>query len=211
VRTVSITKTLAAGVVNGIAQSQSLAAGGTLTLNGTLVTGGVANLGSQRRVVITSAGNDAARKATIVGANGTGSARTEIITLGSAAAVVSINDFLTVGTVSVDGAIASTVTVGTNGTGSTDCIMPNFHLTPFDVTIDTQVSGSVTYAVEGTQDNYWDAVPSPPTINVHTIAASGSVAAETTLSTAIRGFRYTITAGAGTLTAQSTQAGITNY
>lgn len=210
-RTVSVTKNLVAAVTNGIAQSQSLAAAGALTLNGTLVTGGVANLASQRRVAITSAGNDAARKATIVGTNGTGTARTEILTLGSATAVVSVNDFLTVGTVSVDGAIASTVTVGTNGTGSTDWIMPNFHLTPFDVTIDTQVANSVTYTVEGTQGNYWDAVPSPPTINIHTIAASGSVAAETTLSTAITGFRYTITAGTGTLTAQSTQSGISNY
>ena len=210
-RTVSIIKNLGTAVTNGIAQSQSLAAAGTLTLNGSLVTGGVANLVSQRRVVITSAGNDAARKATIVGTNGTNTARSEILTLGSAAAVVSVNDFLTVGTVSIDGAIASTVTVGTNGTGSTDWIMPNFHLTPFDVTIDTQVSGTLAYTIEGTQDNYWDAVPSPPTINVHTIAASASVAAETTLSTAIRGYRYTITSGTGTLTAQGTQAGISNY
>lgn len=210
-RTVSISKSLAAGVVNGIAQGQSAAAAGNLTLNGTLVTGGVANLGSQRRVVITSAGNDAGKTATIIGANGTGTPRSEIITLGSAAAVVSVNDFLTVGTIAVSGSIASTVTVGTNGTGSTDWIMPSFHLTPFDVTLDTQVSGAVTYTIEGTQDNYWDAVPSPPTINAHTILASGTVAAETVLSTAIRGYRYTITAGAGTLTAQGTQAGITNY
>lgn len=209
-RTVSITKTLAAGIVNGIAQGQSAAAAGNLTLNGTLVTGGVANLGSQRRVVITSAGNDTGKTATIVGAVDSGSRR-EVINLGSAAAVVSVNDFLTVGTIAVSGSIASTVTVGTNGTGSTDWIMPNFHLTPFDVTIDTELSGSVTYNIETTQDNYWDAVPSPPTINVHPVVSAGTAAAETVLSTAVRGYRYTITAGAGTLTAQGTQAGITNY
>lgn len=209
-RTVSITKTLAAGIVNGIAQGQSAAAAGNLTLNGTLVTAGVANLGSQRRVIITSAGNDTGKTATVVGTGDSG-ARREVINLGSAAAVVSVNDFLTVGTIAVSGSIASTVTVGTNGTGSSDWIMPNFHLTPFDVTLDTQVSGAVTYVIEGTQDNYWDAVPSPPTINVHTILASGTVAAETVLSTAVRGYRYTITAGAGTLTAQGTQAGITNF
>jgi hypothetical protein len=210
-RTVSLIQNLGSAVANGIAQSQSLAAAGTLTLNGTLVTGGVANLGTQRRVVIASAGNDAARKATVIGANGTGTARTEIITLGSAASVTTVNDFLTVGTVSVDGKIASTVTVGTNGTGSSDWIMPNFHLTPFDVTIDTEVTGTLAYSIETTQDNYWDAVPSPPTINVHTALNGGTVGAETVLSTAVTGYRYTITSGTGTLAAQSTQAGITNY
>jgi hypothetical protein len=209
-RTVSISKTLAASSVNGIAQSQSVAAAGTLTLNGSLVTGGVANLGSQRRVLITSAGNDSARKATVVGTNATGTARTDIVNMASAGAVVTPDDFLTVSTISVDGSIASTVTVGTNGTGSTDWIMPNFHMTPFDVTIDTEVTGSVTYSIETTLDNYWDAKPVQPTVNIHTFLNSGTVSAESVLSTAVTGYRYTITSGTGTLTAQSTQAGITN-
>jgi len=209
-RTVSITKSLVAAVTNGIAQSQSLASAGTLTLNGTLVTAGVANLGSQRRVVITSAGNDSARKATVVGTADSG-ARSEIITLGSAAAVVSVNDFLTVGTVSIDGTIASTVTVGTNGTGSTDWIMPNFHLTPFDVTINTELSGAATYNVETTQDNYFDARPTVTTVNVYQVLQGNTASTEAVLNTAVRGYRYTITAGTGTLTAQSTQSGIVNY
>jgi hypothetical protein len=89
--------------------------------------------------------------------------------------------------------------------------MPNFHLTPFDVTLDTEVAGSVTYNIETTQDNYWDAVPNPPTINIHSVVNAGTAGAETVLSTAVCGYRYTITAGTGTLTAQSTQAGIVNY
>ena len=54
-------------------------------------------------------------------------------------------------------------------------------------------------------------MPSPPTINVHTVLNGGTAGAETVLSTAVTGYRYTITSGTGTLAAQSTQAGITNY
>ena len=43
---------------NGIAQSQTTAGAADLTLNGALVSGGVATFDSPRQVIITSAGND---------------------------------------------------------------------------------------------------------------------------------------------------------
>ena len=43
---------------NGIAQSQTTAGAADLTLNGALVSGGVATFDSPRQVIITSGGND---------------------------------------------------------------------------------------------------------------------------------------------------------
>lgn len=212
---VRITKTLTAGSANCIAQSQTLAAAGNLVLNGGSVVAGVAVLDTQRRVAIVSGGDDHLRTATIYGKNEGGSPIWENLALTNAGTAVSSFDFLNVSTVAVDGAIATTVTVGTNGTGSTPWIMPSFHLTPFNIDINEQVSGSVTSNIETTQDNYWTAPRSTQTApnvpRVYAVRTGLTAVAQATLDTAVTGYRYTITAGTGTLTAQGTQAGIANY
>ena len=72
---------LAAAAATGIALSQSGTAGTALTLNGSLVTSGVANLGSiARRVIVTSAGNDSTNTFTIVGTDRYGRTQTEVLT-----------------------------------------------------------------------------------------------------------------------------------
>ena len=54
----TLTLTLQATNANGIALSQSRGSAGNLTLNGSLVSGGVANLVTAQFVGITSNGND---------------------------------------------------------------------------------------------------------------------------------------------------------
>lgn len=73
-RPVLLTKTLAAASVNAIAQSQSLGAAGNVTLNGATASGGLATLDTQRRVLITSAGNDSGISFTVFGATDSGTA-----------------------------------------------------------------------------------------------------------------------------------------
>lgn len=210
-RTVSLTKNLIAASVNCVSLAQTKAAAGNLVLNGGSVVAGVATLDTQRRVLITSDGNDSGVTATITGTNQAKQPISESLTMANAGAVASTLDFLSVGTVAVSGAIANHVTIGTNGTGSTPFLMPNFHLTPFDVDIDTQLTGSVTYSIETTQDDYFTAASPTVKPNVVAVLNAATAAAQIGLESAVRGYRYTITSGTGTLAAQSTQAGITNY
>lgn len=214
-RTVSLTKSLTSASVNAIAAAQTVAAAGNVVLNGGSVAAGVATLDTQRRVQIISDGNDSGKTATIYGARQGGQAILEVLSLTNAGTAVSNLDYLTVGTVSVSAAIANHITIGTNGTGSTDWIMPNFHLTPFNVGIANQVTGTVTWGIDTTQDTYWDppkaagVATSQP--NVNAILTGETIAQDVTLESAVTGYRYTITAGQGTLAAQSTQSGIANF
>jgi hypothetical protein len=112
---------LAAAVSNGLAQTQSLGAAGNLTLNGSLVTGGVGTLdsgGVARRVVITSAADDSALTWTITGTDRLGIAQTDTVS-GAAVAVKSALDFKTVTRIRGSAATAGNVIAGTDGTGST--------------------------------------------------------------------------------------------
>lgn len=213
-RAVSLKKSLTAASANCIATSQSLAATGNVVLNGGSVTGGAWTLDTQRRVIIVSGGNDSTITATINGFRGTGQPISEKLALTNGGTAVSVLDYLNGGVITLSGSTAANITVGTNGTGSTDWIMPNFHMTPFNVNIVDQVTGTVTWNLESTLDTYWN-TPSgqatTPQPNVNEVIQGSTIAQSATLSTACTGYRYTITAGTGTLAAQSQQAGITNY
>src|SRR5579875_2257412 len=117
-RRIAFTKTMAAGSANGIAQSQSLAGAGNLVLNGATVSGGVATLDTQRRVILTSSGNDSGLTWTVYGTNDTGQAIVDRFAGANAAAAVSNFDFTMVTRIAGSGATAGTVTAGTNSTGS---------------------------------------------------------------------------------------------
>jgi hypothetical protein len=129
----------------------------------------------------------------------------------------SVQDYLTITKITLSGATGTTITVGTNTTGSTDWIMPNFHLTPFELNQYVELSGSVTWSLEGTQSNYWDPTPNTgsgattPQPTVVEIIQASTVGMQNVLTAPVRGYRYTITAGTGTLSAQNLQSGIANY
>lgn len=223
--TVAVSKSLITASASCIATSQSLAAAGNLVINGASavvralgpfagdIT--VAALDTQRRVQITSAGDDSARSFTVTGWRQGGQLIREVLAGTKAGSVATTLDFLNVGTVAVDGAIASTVTVGTNGTGSTDWIMPDFHLTPFSIGIVTQLSGSAGWNLETTNDMNYAATPRGPQDptqkpTVTKIIDGSTIAQAATLNSAITGYRFTNISGTGTLSAQTQQAGIIN-
>jgi len=228
-RPITLSKVLVAASATNICASQALAAAGFLNLNGSTsvaasgVSGGFgyvpkqAVLDTQRRVLFTSGGNDSTKTATIIGTNDYGGVIAENVTLANATTATSLLDYKTVLSIFVNGAIATTITVGTNTTGSTPWIMPNYDLDPFAANVATQVSGSVTFQGETTLDDYFTEPNNvgignlTPTINVAApIIASGSAANVTALVSPFRGFRLTVTAGTGTVTAQFLQAGIIN-
>src|ERR1700744_4680398 len=106
----TITKTLAAAVANGIALSQALGGAGFLMLSGSLVSGGVAVLGSQRQVIITSAGNDSGLTWTVIGTDDTGNPIKDQFAGANVGVATSNLNFATVTSISGSGATASTVT-----------------------------------------------------------------------------------------------------
>lgn len=159
------TVSLVAAVANGIALSQALGAAGNLTLNGSLVSGGVATLdsgGAARRVVIHSVGDDSTLTWTIAGTkpdpgNSTQSiAATETLAGANAGDAVSLTDFLTVIKVSGSQATAGNVTAGTNGTGSGPWVPWDNFQPPFMVSVSAYVlSGAPEYQLDVTYDDVY--------------------------------------------------------
>src|ERR1700749_2626117 len=120
-------KALAAANATSIATSQSPGSG-AITLTSTTVI-----LDTQRRVVLTSGGNDSSISFTIFGTNQSGAPIQETLTGANATTVVSNFDFLTVTNITHTGSVASTLTVGTWNTGSSQWQILNWNVTPFNV------------------------------------------------------------------------------
>jgi len=220
-----VSLTLPALDADGISLSQTPLAAGNLTITGTFATGGVATLTPARRVAVASDGNDATRVFTIYGTDRNGNAQIEAITGVNMASVGSQLDFLTVTRVSVDAATAGAITVGTNGTGSTEWVLDNYLASSWALAIAVSTGGTVTYTVEATYDD-------PNKIGTSLVAMpeqfsnepgsyvparawpKSDMTAKTADAVAIYdnhpifAHRLTITAGTARATMQSIQAGI---
>lgn len=227
-RTVSINKSLIAASANCIATSQSVVAGASFVINGGsavakpygpfAATETIALLDSQRRIAIVSAGNDSTTTVTIKGFpdSGPGMQISEVLTLTNGGTAVSALDYLGVVSVTPSAATASTAVIGTNTTGSTPWSITNFHLTPFIINDQVEQTGSVTWNFETTNDFGWWAPPASsygtnPQPNVNEVVQGSAIAQNSTVTSAVTGYRHTITAGTGTLQAQTVQSGIANY
>lgn len=224
-RPVVVTKTLDAASANGISLSQSLAGAGNLLINGAAASGGIATLISQRRVIITSAGNDAGLTWTIIGTDDTGSQIKDIFAGASGIAQSNLN-FKTVTQISSNGATASTVTVGTNGVGSSPWVMFDSYIpTPNMDVLAQLVTGTGNATIEVTQDPFLVPIPQPgsstPAIafapaNPNPLAVAWGALAGLTATTeaqinaAIHGWRLTINSGTGTWKATGRQAGVSS-
>lgn len=227
----TITLQLIAGVSNGVCQSQAVLAAGALTLNGALVTGGVAVFDVPRRVVAASSGADAGVILTIAGTDRDGNATTEALTLvNSPASVYTKLDFATVTGVTSSGAAAGNITVGTNGVGSSPWVYDDITHENWYLRVGVSLpggDGTATYTVEHTYDDpakigtslvvspqqfarqpagYVPALawPNDNLVNRTTNAETGYTDGP------IMAHRLTITAGTGMAVMQSIQAGIGN-
>lgn len=129
----------------------------------TIVFTGFATLDTQRRVAITSGGNDSGITFAIYGTNQYGNAIVDTVTGANASTVYSNLDFLTVTNVTHTGSIASTVQIGTIGSsnpattqvlGSTPWFGVNWHAQPFNIELSGQVeSGNATWGWQYTYDD----------------------------------------------------------
>lgn len=140
---------------DGIIESVTPVAGGAITMDGALVSAGVATMDSggwPMQVGITCAGNETARTFTITGRllKG-GDLVTETIAGVNATVATSVGHYYTITGVSVDDATAGAITVGTNGVGSTGWIPLNHRSDSFDLGFAVTVgSGTVNWTVQWT-------------------------------------------------------------
>lgn len=207
---------------DGICASQSAAGAGNLTLDGALVSGGVAVLtdyGFERAVVITSAGNDSAKTFTIYGLNSSGNPIQQAVTGANAGAATSTMLFYKVTRVAVSAATASTVTVGTNGVISSRWLQLDANLTPFSVGIGVVVSGTINFTVQYTYDNIQlltapsptaPAVPVIPTAFNLTALASKTANTDSSITAPVTAVRLVANSGTAPASASATvvQAGL---
>jgi hypothetical protein len=203
---------LAAASANNIALSQTVTGAGSVTLNGSLVTDGVAVLDKPRQVLITNVGNDSGITFTITGTTFTGQPISQTLTGTSGSTVATTCDFATVTSITTSGSTSpSGITVGTNGVAGSSWVRLD-DWAPSAWSIQVNVSGTVNYTVQTTMDD-----PNDPTNPVASTSVawinstdSGLVSQSTnkysTFTGAPRYVRVLLNSGTGTATATVLQS-----
>lgn len=148
---------LAAADDDGIAQSQTPLAAGSLTLNGVLVTGGVAVLDVPRRVILTFAADETGHSFVITGTSTNyGNATISETLAGTTAGVVqSVLDYKTVTSITISTAATGAIKAGTNGVASSPPLPLDIYARS-TIALQASVSGTVNYTVSQTLDSPWD-------------------------------------------------------
>lgn len=203
---------LTAGSATNIRTASSIAGAGAVTLNGSTVTGGVARLDAQRRIIFTSSGNDTGITFAVAGTNRSGNSISETVTGASGAAASTVLDYYTLTGVTSSGASAGTVSIGTNGVAASPWVrLDDWGLST--VSVQLTVAGTANYTLQQTLDD-----PNDPTNAVAaesvawlSCADSAVVAAtaskQTAYTAAPRYARILLNSGSGSVTGTFNQSG----
>lgn len=113
---------------------------------------GTATLDVARQVLFTSAGSDVGTIATITGTDWANTPITEPVTLTASTAVTTLS-YKTITSISTSAAIASTITVGTNGVASSPWVRMDDYAANAQVSIQCTVSGTVNYTLQSSMDD----------------------------------------------------------
>lgn len=204
---------LASASTTNIRTAATIAGAGAVTLNGALVSGGVATLDTMRRVLITSAGNDSGITFTLTGKNSDGDTLTEVLTGGNTTGAYSVLDYKTLTSVVASGASAGNVSIGTNGVGGSSWVMLDPWALPA-VAMQFTASGTVNYTVQQTLDDPNDPTNAVAAASVTWVdsADSSVVGATTTQQTNYaftpRYVRVRINSGSGSVVGTISQSGV---
>jgi hypothetical protein len=184
-RPTSKTYVIIAADADGVCASQTPLAGGALTIEGELASGGTVTLSTGQHVSVTCAGADSARTFTITGTDWLGAALTEDIAGSAASVTKGTKNFKTITSVVVDDATADAVTVGILGELETPWIPLDHYVNPFQYTYSVNI-GTATFTVEGTLSDIQDASVTPVTFTVEASGSSDVTSNKTTICRAIR-------------------------
>lgn len=146
---------LAAASANNIALSQTPTSGTALTLNGALVSGGVAVLDLPRRVLLTYGSEGAARTLVVTGTDFYGMTISETLSIASGAAgtASTVLDYKTITSlVPAGGGWTAAVTVGTATIASSRPVFLDTAGWP-NVMLQITVSGTVNYTIQQSADD----------------------------------------------------------
>lgn len=209
-------QTLAAAVANNISASQSPGAGAIL-INGSAVTGGVAILDTQRRILITSGASDAGITFTVNGTNGAGFPISDTFAGGAVTAQSNL-DFKTVTSVTHTGSVANTITIGTNGVGSSLWQITNWNADPENIGFAVELrTGTASFTVQYTFDDP-NILPSTGGLNAaglafplafnHPIVTNSTATIDSAFSTPVLAYRLLTNSGTGTLVFRALQVGL---
>jgi len=206
---------LATASANAICLSQTPTS--TFTLNGALVSGGVATLDKPRRILFTTtSASDNGKVVTLVGTDVNGSPITELLTLVNANLVTTAYtnlDFATVKSITINSAAAAAMTVGTNTIASSMWVRFDDWAMP-QTSIQATVSGTVNYTVEQTlQDPNSPTNPIAPYqvswVNISDPnMVSSTTTAQSNYSSTPMFARVTLSNGTGSVTAIFAQSGV---
>lgn len=203
-------QTLAAASANNISASQSPGSG-VILINGSAATSGVATLDTQRRVLITSGASDAGITFTVKGTNQAGNAITDTFAGGAVTAQSNL-DFKTITAITHTGSVASTLTAGTSGVGSSLWNIANWNAYPLNIGLSVELrSGAANFTIEHTYDdpnNLLAGLTYPLPWPNSVIAAKSASTDGGAYTTPIAAWRLTTNSGTGTLWVRALWSGM---
>jgi len=206
---------LATASANAICLSQTPSAG-SLTLNGSLASNGVATLDTPRRVLITTTANESAKSFTIIGTDWNGQQQIEVITGPNANTVYTNIDFKTVTSITISAAAAGSLTVGTTTVASSMWVRFDSYALS-QTAIQCTVNGTVNYTVQQTLQDPTD--PTNPVLPYQVVwlnssdpSAIGATASiQTNYTYSPTWARVTLNSGTGSVSTVFTQFGNAPY
>jgi hypothetical protein len=218
---------LVAGVSNGIAQSQAATAATPLTLNGSLVSGGVATMDVARRVIIASNADDHTVVFTLSGTDVSGNKISETITgVTSTNTVQSRLNYLTITGIVPSATTVGNITVGTNSVGSSPWYTMDWLRRHGDFGVGGGITGpsGTTYTLEHCYSDpnsivgqgivgaeQWSMDPLgliPPHVYTYASINGASGDNQFTYSNPVFAIRLTVNSGTGLVTLEMIQAGV---
>ena len=206
-RPVVITRALLTSDPDGIAVNQTTVGAANLTLNGVLVSGGVAQLTSQRKVAGHSTGNISTVIFTVYGTDWAGNTITDTVTGISNTTVSTTLDFLTVTRIAASAAVGTNVEFGTTGVGASQPVVVDQYLDPFNVSLFIDVTGTVDVTVQYTGDDDVLTSSGPFVWFNHTDLTAKSADSVGTIISPVRAVRLLTNSGTGSAELTVLQAG----
>lgn len=143
---------LAAPSADNIALSQTPSGTTALTLNGALVSGGLAVLDTPRRVLVTVSASETTKTLTFVGTTFANAPATETLTMPASGTVFTSIDFKTITSITPSASFAGAITVGTNGVASSPWVAFDGYAAG-NISFQVNVSGTVNYTAQQTLDD----------------------------------------------------------
>ncbi len=174
---------------------------------------GTATLDTARRVIITSGGDDTSITFAVAGTDITGNPISETLTGASGGAAQTVLDYATITSIKPSAAVATTVTIGTNGVASRWVRLDDYAAAA-QVAIQATVSGTANYTIQQTLDDpAWLFSPITPATmtwvnhpDTNVVAASATAQANYAYPPLFA--RVVLNSGSGSVTATFRQAGL---